>query len=79
MIRSCAVAVGKGIHWNSGKARTTIGEVQRAPRPRGAVWHDIQNVLRRRLSGFHLILAPATVQGDAAPAEIIRALRKTQN
>ncbi len=41
----------------------------------GAVWHDIQNVLRRRLSGFNLILAPATVQGDAASAEIIRALR----
>jgi exodeoxyribonuclease VII large subunit len=45
----------------------------------GAVWHDIQNVLRRRLGGFHLILAPATVQGESAPAEIIRALHALGN
>ena len=42
---------------------------------RGAVWHDIRNVLRRRLRGYHLVLAPAAVQGEAAPREITRALR----
>lgn len=42
---------------------------------RGAVWHDIRNVLRRRLRGYRLILAPAAVQGERAPSEIVRALR----
>ncbi|MEZ4665373.1 MAG: exodeoxyribonuclease VII large subunit [Thermomicrobiales bacterium] len=41
----------------------------------GAVWHDIQNVMRRRNPFARLILASAAVQGDAAPAELVAALR----
>ena len=37
--------------------------------PSGSVWHDIQNVIRRRYPLVELALAPAPVQGeDAAPA-----------
>jgi exodeoxyribonuclease VII large subunit len=42
--------------------------------PSGSVWHDIQDVLRRRYPLGELLLAPATVQGDAAPASVIAAL-----
>jgi exodeoxyribonuclease VII large subunit len=41
----------------------------------GAVWHDIQNVVRRRNPLTRLVLAPAAVQGDGAPADLIAALR----
>ena len=43
--------------------------------PTGAVWHDIQNVIARRYPLAELILSPATVQGAAAPASLIAALR----
>ena len=37
--------------------------------PTGSVWHDIQNVVRRRYPLVELSIAPAPVQGeDAAPA-----------
>ena len=37
--------------------------------PSGSVWHDIQNVVRRRFPLVELAIAPAPVQGeDAAPA-----------
>ena len=37
--------------------------------PTGSVWHDIQNVIRRRYPLAELAIAPAPVQGeDAAPA-----------
>jgi exodeoxyribonuclease VII large subunit len=42
----------------------------------GAVWHDIQNVLRRRYPLAHLMLSPATVQGDQAPASVVAALER---
>ncbi len=42
--------------------------------PSGSVWHDIQDVLRRRYPLGELLLAPATVQGDSAPASVIAAL-----
>lgn len=42
--------------------------------PTGAVWHDIQTVLRRRYPLAHLLLVPAVVQGDDAPAAIQAAL-----
>lgn len=42
--------------------------------PTGAVWHDIQTVLRRRYPLCRLILAPTLVQGDEAPAAVIRAI-----
>ncbi len=44
--------------------------------PTGAVWHDIQTIIRRRYPLAHLLLAPAQVQGDDAPASIIAALEQ---
>ncbi|CAA9570593.1 MAG: Exodeoxyribonuclease VII large subunit [uncultured Thermomicrobiales bacterium] len=44
----------------------------------GAVWHDIQHVVRRRYPLTHLILAPAKVQGDGAPESIVAALDALQ-
>ncbi len=41
----------------------------------GAVWHDIQNVVRRRYPFARLLLAPAAVQGVNAPKELIGALQ----
>jgi exodeoxyribonuclease VII large subunit len=42
----------------------------------GAVWRDINNVLRRRYPLVELVLSPTVVQGDAAAAAIVRALRR---
>jgi exodeoxyribonuclease VII large subunit len=44
----------------------------------GAVWHDIQQVLRRRFPLVHLILSPTAVQGDQAPSQIVAALQALQ-
>lgn len=41
----------------------------------GAVWHDIQNVIRRRFPFARLLLAPAAVQGENAPRSIHQALQ----
>lgn len=46
--------------------------------PDGAVWHDIQHVLRRRYPLTHLILSPAQVQGERAPASLVAALEALQ-
>ena len=40
----------------------------------GAVWHDIQTVLRRRYPLAELVLSPAPVQGANAPEGIVRAI-----
>ena len=45
----------------------------------GAVWHDIQHVTRRRYPLVELVLAPAIVQGEHAPASIVRALGALQD
>src|SRR6185295_17911685 len=42
----------------------------------GAALRDIINVLRRRYANAHLVIAPARVQGEDAPAEVSRALRQ---
>jgi exodeoxyribonuclease VII large subunit len=42
----------------------------------GAVWRDINNVLRRRYPLVELVLSPTVVQGDAAASAIVRALRR---
>ncbi len=42
--------------------------------PTGAALRDIVTVARRRYPNIHLVLSPALVQGDGAPADIIRAL-----
>ncbi|MHB8139591.1 MAG: exodeoxyribonuclease VII large subunit [Smithellaceae bacterium] len=41
----------------------------------GAVIRDILNITRRRFPSVDILLAPARVQGSAAPGEIISALR----
>ena len=42
--------------------------------PSGAVFHDIQNVIRRRYPLVELILSPTTVQGTDAAANIVAAI-----
>jgi exodeoxyribonuclease VII large subunit len=49
----------------------TIGVVTS---PTGAAIQDILNVLRRRFSGFHMILSPVRVQGEGAAREIAQAI-----
>jgi exodeoxyribonuclease VII large subunit len=43
--------------------------------PSGAVLHDIATVVARRWPLAEIVVAPASVQGDAAPAEIVAALQ----
>lgn len=40
----------------------------------GAVLHDIMNVLNRRFGNFHLIISPASVEGETASNEICNAI-----
>jgi len=40
----------------------------------GAAWHDMTRVWQRRQVGMSVLLVPATVQGDRAPAEIVAAI-----
>jgi exodeoxyribonuclease VII large subunit len=47
--------------------------------PSGAVWHDIQQVIERRYPLVELILAPAVVQGEPAPASIVNAMNRLQS
>jgi exodeoxyribonuclease VII large subunit len=54
---------------------TSIGVVTS---PAGAVWHDIQNVMRRRFPLAELILSPTLVQGELAPEAIVRALEAVE-
>lgn len=42
--------------------------------PSGAVFHDIQNVIRRRYPLVELLLSPAQVQGDNAAPQIVAAI-----
>lgn len=44
--------------------------------PAGAVIRDILNIVGRRHSGLNVLLAPALVQGESAPAEIEIALKQ---
>jgi len=44
----------------------------------GAVWQDIQHVIRRRFPLVELVLAPTVVQGDQAPDAIVAALSLLQ-
>lgn len=56
-------------------APRTIGVVTS---PDGAVWHDIQNVLRRRYPFVELLLSPTLVQGERAPMSIVAAIEALQ-
>jgi exodeoxyribonuclease VII large subunit len=44
--------------------------------PVGAVWRDLNNVLRRRYPLVELVLSPSSVQGAAAAPSIVRGLRR---
>ena len=44
--------------------------------PSGAVWQDIQNVVRRRYSLTQLRLCPSAVQGEAAAGQIASAITR---
>jgi exodeoxyribonuclease VII large subunit len=44
----------------------------------GAVWHDIQNVVRRRYPLVELVLAASAVQGPDAPAQLVAGLEALQ-
>ena len=44
--------------------------------PDGAALHDIVSVLRRRAAAVRVVVVPAAVQGEAAPAELCRALKR---
>jgi len=44
--------------------------------PDGAAHRDIETVIRRRYPAAEIIFSPATVQGDDAPAQIVRALER---
>jgi exodeoxyribonuclease VII large subunit len=46
--------------------------------PTGAVWRDVCNVLARRWPLVRVVLVPCQVQGDAAPASIVAALRRLE-
>ncbi|MBI3743635.1 MAG: exodeoxyribonuclease VII large subunit, partial [Chloroflexi bacterium] len=41
----------------------------------GAVWHDIQNIVRRRYPLVELVLVHTPVQGDQAPPGVVSALQ----
>ena len=45
----------------------------------GAVWHDIQQVVGRRFPLAHLLISPASVQGETAPDSIVMALDYLQD
>ena len=47
--------------------------------PDGAVWHDIQTVLRRRYPLVEAVFSPAAVQGERAPDSIVSALSRCSN
>lgn len=46
--------------------------------PTGAAIRDMLNVLGRRFKGAHITVIPCKVQGDAAPGEIVEAIKLAQ-
>lgn len=44
--------------------------------PQAAAWGDIQRTLKRRYPGLKVLFSPALVQGDQAPASIVKAIRR---
>src|SRR4028119_1064935 len=43
-----------------------------------AAWGDIQRTLRRRYPGLRVLLSPAQVQGELAPASIVKAIERIE-
>ena len=46
--------------------------------PQAAAWGDIQRTLRRRYPGLQVLLSPAQVQGELAPASIVEAIKRVE-
>lgn len=46
--------------------------------PQAAAWGDIQRTLNHRYPGLKVLLSPAVVQGDQAPASIVRAIQRVE-
>ncbi|MGB3494333.1 MAG: exodeoxyribonuclease VII large subunit [Elainellaceae cyanobacterium] len=44
--------------------------------PQAAAWGDIKRTLKRRYPGLKVLFSPALVQGDQAPAFIVKAIRR---
>lgn len=44
--------------------------------PQAAAWGDIQRTLKRRYPGLRVLFSPALVQGDQAPASIVKAIHR---
>jgi exodeoxyribonuclease VII large subunit len=47
--------------------------------PDAAAFQDVQNVLRRRFPLVEVLLSPTPVQGDEAPAKIIKAIQRLRD
>lgn len=43
-----------------------------------AAWGDIQKTLKRRYPGLHVLFSPAIVQGELAPASIVKAIERVE-
>ncbi|MBD1911049.1 MULTISPECIES: exodeoxyribonuclease VII large subunit [unclassified Leptolyngbya] len=46
--------------------------------PQAAAWGDIQRTLNHRYPGLTVLLSPAIVQGEQAPASIVRAIQRVE-
>ncbi|NEQ23115.1 MAG: exodeoxyribonuclease VII large subunit, partial [Microcoleus sp. SIO2G3] len=46
--------------------------------PQAAAWGDIQRTLKRRYPGLQVLLSPAQVQGELAPASIVVAIERVK-
>lgn len=46
--------------------------------PTAAAWGDIQKTLRQRYPGLHVLFSPAQVQGELAPASIVKAIERVE-
>ena len=46
--------------------------------PQAAAWGDIQRTLRHRYPGLRVLLSPAQVQGELAPASIVTAIERVE-
>jgi len=46
--------------------------------PQAAAWGDIQKTLKRRYPGLHVLFSSAVVQGETAPASIVKAIERVE-
>ncbi|NEP62236.1 MAG: exodeoxyribonuclease VII large subunit [Symploca sp. SIO2G7] len=46
--------------------------------PQAAAWGDLQRTLRQRYPGLRVLLSPAQVQGELAPASIVEAIERVE-